>query len=475
MRRRLRSLPLGAWLALGFALAVTAPALSAGVTWWAVSARQQADVDGRLREATALIEQTGKRLADAGPRRAVLSRLAELNVEADLKLLPTAGVGKSGIGRRAPERGGAKPAPAADGGAATPGGFVTAVARRNPKREFTTGYEKHGLRSGPVVGTLFVERPSGAVRLAAASAAGLLALALALIAGVMLLRRWVVAPLARLAGDAERIAGGQLAVAPISSRTREVVEIGAALRGMAAGLRRALADQHAAEQQRRFLVTAIAHDLRTPLFTLRGSLEGLEHGIGDGDQLGRAQRKARLLDRLVDDLFTFSRLDDAGPELTSETIDAEALAHEAAETVDSRIGVTVVAAGPVALEGDHVALLRVLVNLLDNAARHAHSQVEVRVRAEGEEVLFEVLDDGPGIAPDDLPQLFEPLFRADRARNSATGGAGLGLAIVQRLTAAHGGSVRAENRSGAGARFVVRLPRSPRSREVAIGASSSVA
>jgi signal transduction histidine kinase len=479
MRRRLRSLPLGAWLALGFALAVTAPALSAGVTWWAVSARQQADVDGRLREATALIEQTGKRLADAGPRRAVLSRLAELNVEADLKLLPTAGVGKSGIGRRAPERGGAKPAPAADGGAATPRGFVTAVARagagRNPMHEFTTGYEKHGLRSGPVVGTLFVERPSGAVRLAAASAAGLLALALALIAGVMLLRRWVVTPLARLAGDAERIAGGELAVAPISSRTREVVEIGAALRGMAAGLRRALADQYAAEQQRRFLVTAIAHDLRTPLFTLRGSLEGLEHGIGDGDQLGRAQRKARLLDRLVDDLFTFSRLDDAGPELTSETIDAEALAHVAAETVDSRIGVAVVAAGPVALEGDHVALVRVLVNLLDNAARHAHSQVEVRVRAEGEEVLFEVLDDGPGIAPDDLPQLFEPLFRADRARNSTTGGAGLGLAIVQRLTAAHGGSVRAENRSGAGARFVVRLPRSPRSREVAIGAPSSVA
>jgi signal transduction histidine kinase len=101
----------------------------------------------------------------------------------------------------------------------------------------------------------------------------------------------------------------------------------------------------------------------------------------------------------------------------------------------------------------------VLVNLLDNAVRHARSEVELRVRAEGEEVLFEVLDDGPGIAPDDLPQLFEPLFRADRTRNSATGGAGLGLAIVQRLTVAHGGDVQAENRPGGGARFVVRYPR----------------
>jgi signal transduction histidine kinase len=93
----------------------------------------------------------------------------------------------------------------------------------------------------------------------------------------------------------------------------------------------------------------------------------------------------------------------------------------------------------------------VLVNLLDNAVRHARSEVELRVRAEGEEVLFEVLDDGPGIASDDLPQLFEPLFRADRTRNSSTGGAGLGLAIVQRLTAAHGGDVQAENRPEDGA------------------------
>ena len=305
---------------------------------------------------------------------------------------------------------------------------------------------------------LFVERPSRAVRLAAASGAGLLALVFAVVAGVILLRRWVVAPLARLARDAERIAGGELDVAPISSRTREVAEVGAALRGMADGLRDALAEQHAAEQQRRFLLSAIAHDLRTPLFTLRGSLEAIEHGIGDADHLRRARDKATLLDRLVGDLFTFSRLEYSGPELANDALDPVALAQEAADTVDP--GILVVApAAPPALDGDHGALLRVLVNLLDNAVRHADAEVELRVAAEGDDVLFEVLDDGPGIADHDLPQLFEPLFRADRTRNSATGGAGLGLAIVQRLTAAHGGSVQAENRPERGARFVVRLPR----------------
>jgi signal transduction histidine kinase len=342
------------------------------------------------------------------------------------------------------------------------GGFVTdglMAAMRQPdgKSRLTTRYQELRLTGGPVEGTLFVERPSAAARVAATALVGLLALALALVAGVVLLRRWVVAPLARLAADAQRIAGGELEVTPVSSRTREVAEVGAALHGMADGLRGALAERQAADEQRRFLVSAIAHDLRTPLFTLRGSLEAIEHGIGNGDQLHRAQDKAPLLDRLVGDLFTFSRLEYAGPEIERERLDVAQLAHEAADTVDPRI-VVVAPDTPVALDGDHAVLLRVLVNLLDNAARHARSRVELRVSAAEAEVRIEILDDGPGIDPDDLPQLFEPLFRADRTRNSATGGAGLGLAIVQRLTAAHGGSVHAENRLEGGACFTVRYP-----------------
>src|SRR5260370_10974945 len=111
--------------------------------------------------------------------------------------------------------------------------------------------------------------------------------------------------------------------------------------------------------------------------------------------------------------------------------------------------------------------MRVLVNLIDNAARHARSRVELRVSAGEAEVRLEILDDGPGIDPDDLPQLFEPLFRADRTRNSATGGAGLGLAIVRRLTAAHGGSVHAENRPEGGACFTVRCPQPRPERTIA--------
>jgi signal transduction histidine kinase len=140
-------------------------------------------------------------------------------------------------------------------------------------------------------------------------------------------------PLARLAADAQRIAGGELDVTPVESRTREVADVGAALHGMADWLRGALAERESAEQQRRFLVSAIAHDLRTPLFTLRGSLEAIEHGIGDADQLRRAQDKATLLDRLVGDLFTFSRLEYAGPDLDREVHDVAQVAREAADNI----------------------------------------------------------------------------------------------------------------------------------------------
>ena len=466
MRRRLYSLPLGAWLALGFALAVAAPALGAGATWWAVGARQEFDVDGRLREATQLVEQAGARLQQPAVQRALSRRLAALRVEADVQSVASFEVG-GGMARATATKTAqaikeAKVALPPIGAPKLPGGFVTnalvaMIRQPDGKRTVTSRYQAHQLVKGPVEGTLFVERPSAAGRVAATALVGLLALALALVAGVVLLRRWVVAPLARLAADAQRIAGGELDVTPVSSRTREVAEVGTALHGMADGLRGALAERQIADEQRRFLVSAIAHDLRTPLFTLRGSLEAIEHGIGNGDQLRRAQDKATLLDRLVGDLFTFSRLEYAGPELEREALDVAQLAHEAADTVDPRI-VVVAPDVAVTLDGDRAVLLRVLVNLLDNAVRHARSRVELRVSADDAEVRFEVVDDGPGIDPGDLPQLFEPLFRADRARNSATGGAGLGLAIVQRLTAAHGGSVQAENRREGGACFTVRYP-----------------
>jgi signal transduction histidine kinase len=271
---------------------------------------------------------------------------------------------------------------------------------------------------------------------------------------VSLLRRWVLNPLAALAGDADRIAGGELAVAPVRTRAREVAQVGEALHGMAGALGQALSATADAERDRRFLVTAIAHDLRTPLFTLRGSLEAIERGIGDGAALPRAQAKAAHLDRLVGDLFAYSRAEYANGARAAEPVDLGEIARRAADTVGSgavalRIG------APAPCTGDPVALERALTNIIENAVRHARERVEVRVDGR----RAEVTDDGPGFAPEDLPHVFEPLFRGDRARRGNGAGAGLGLAIARRLARAQGGDVTAGNGCSGGAVVALVLPR----------------
>ena len=426
-------MPLGAWLVIALALAVTTPALCAGATWWVVGSRQDAQVQSRADAAARAIFEQAQEIGNTGLPTALAGRLAALHVEAEIdpiKQPPPVGATPYDLKRAA----------VAASAALTTKGLAATVAVPGGKDKLQQRYVTRPFSAGPVQGTLFVERPSRSTRVAAAIAAALVALALVLVLCFVLLRRWVVQPLGHLSTAAADIAGGALDVPPVSSPAREVHDVGAALSGMALGLDHALAERDAADEQRRFLVTAMAHDLRTPLFTLRGSLEAIEHGIGNGDHLRRAQDKAAVLDRLVGDLFTFSRLEYAGADVRKERLDAAALAREAAQAVDEHILVTA-PAGPTYVDANHAALLRVLLNLLDNAVRYAHHTVEVTVRSDSDGVTFVVSDDGEGIAEADLPHLFEPLFRGDRARSGASGGAGLGLAIVDRLTTAQGATV----------------------------------
>ncbi len=115
------------------------------------------------------------------------------------------------------------------------------------------------------------------------------------------------------------------------------------------------------------------------------------------------------------------------------------------------------------VQGDPNLLERVLVNLLDNAVRHTPDggTIAVSQRADGGRLLVTVADDGPGIAVQDLPHIFEPFFRSDASRNPETGGVGLGLTIARRIMRAHGGDLTAENRPGGGALFTASLPVAP--------------
>ncbi|MDQ2785358.1 MAG: HAMP domain-containing histidine kinase [Chloroflexota bacterium] len=304
-----------------------------------------------------------------------------------------------------------------------------------------------------------------------ARAAAAIALVLALLNVGWQMRRSVVKPLEAMGRAARRIAGGNLDFALPESRVREIAAVRAAFQAMGDGLRESIGRQAALEEERRFFVGAIAHDLRTPLFTLRGSLVGLEQGLATSPEktaryVAVCRQKADQLDRLVDDLFAYTKAEYLEQTLRRERLDLGLLLVRAVDDLQPRArakGVHIERDGPddcPALAGDAHLVGRAIGNLLDNALRHTppEGRIAVRWQAEPDRLIFTVADTGPGIAAPDLPHLFEPLYRGEASRSRETGGAGLGLTIARRILRAHGGDLVAENEPAGGAAFTGWLP-----------------
>lgn len=305
---------------------------------------------------------------------------------------------------------------------------------------------------------------------------GILSLATALTLLGWLLGRMLVRPLRETSAIAHEIANGNLDRSLPPSRVREIDTVRQAFDAMRDGLRSSIAQQAAVEQERRLLISAVAHDLRTPLFAIRGYLEGILTGVASTDAqrtryLQRAQEQAATLERHVSDLFDYARLEYLEQTQERAPFDLADLLLRIVEGQQPRataLGLSLRTEVPDAgctVVADAHLMTRVLENLLDNALRHTPSGGEIVVSCGGvQEVWFRVSDNGPGIPPADLPHLFAPLFRGDASRNRGTtsgaGGAGLGLTTAQRIMQAHGGTLRAANRTGelTGAVFTGSLP-----------------
>ena len=217
-----------------------------------------------------------------------------------------------------------------------------------------------------------------------------------------------------------------------------------------------------AQQRQRDLVSDTAHELRSPIASIRAQLEvALDHPDGlDWTETARDVHADTLrLARLTEDLLLLARLD--GQPLRRKPTDLAAVCESvAARYATARVPVQAEAA-PCVVAGDPDALARLLVNLLDNAVRHAASRVCVSVLRDGGWAVLTVTDDGPGIPPEDAERVFGRFARLDDAR-ARTGeeGAGLGLAIVRSTAEAHGGTVSLGD-ARPGLRAVVRLPLAP--------------
>lgn len=321
--------------------------------------------------------------------------------------------------------------------------------------------------NGTQVGTAQLTLPSGADSSVTQARAALLhsllvgtllAVLLAVAAAVVVSRR-VSRPLVALAAATRSFAAGEPHPDRLVRRAPgELGEVGRAFTTMTATLTHQ-------DEQRRALVADVAHELRTPVAILRGQTEQLLDGIAEPttDRLVSLHDEVLRLERVTEDLATLSAADAAGLALRTEPVDLGQLAARTVEAMqahfdDAELTAHAAVDDHVIVDGDPTRLSQVVTNLLTNATKFTPpgGRITVEVHRAARSAELVVTDTGPGIAPDELPHLFDRFWRGRAAGTRS--GTGIGLSVVASLVAAHGGTVTADAPAEGGAQFTVTLP-----------------
>jgi two-component system sensor histidine kinase BaeS len=291
--------------------------------------------------------------------------------------------------------------------------------------------------------------------------AALVSLAVAIVMALYVSRR-ISRPLARLSGVARSFAAGDRAARADPADASAPGELGEIARSFDAS-----ADEVVrSERARQRMAADVAHELRTPLAALQAGLEELRDGLVEPEpaRLAALHAQSVRLGRVVDDLSHLSAAESAALTLRRQRVDLGLLVSEAVSasrpSLDAAgISVTVDVPAGIAVNGDADRLHQAVGNVLANAARHcrAGDSVAVGVAADTSRALVTIADTGPGIAPEDLPHVFDRLWRGSADSDAA--GSGIGLAVVRELVVAHGGTVEARSNGRSGTTFVLSLPR----------------
>lgn len=274
----------------------------------------------------------------------------------------------------------------------------------------------------------------------------------------MLLARPVARDAKRICSAAMRVADGDLSARTGVQRNDEL--------GEAAEMFDVMVDRlDTVERERSLMLSSISHDLRTPLAALRAAVEAIRDGVAPDPDLYLAgmERQVKALSSLVDDLQLHTRLISGTLELRLAALDLTELADEAMETLrplaeQRKVKLLLEAGERVTIDADGSQLSRVVRNLLDNAIRHApdDSVILVQVHELGGIATLSVIDEGAGFPAEFRERAFEPFTRADEARDTRTGTAGLGLSIAKGIVNAHSGTVGLGE--GPGGRVSIELP-----------------
>jgi heavy metal sensor kinase len=291
----------------------------------------------------------------------------------------------------------------------------------------------------------------------------LLAAAISLVACLLLgayLARRLTRPMEHMIRASNQIAAGDYGARIAPSSTTEIDALAHSVNQLATSL-------EAQSTLRKRLTADVAHELRTPLASLQSAVEAMLDGVWDANEehLTSCREEVLRLSRLVDELGMLSRYDGAPLSMEYELLELSELVRRVSAGLEPSFrqkGVLFqIEGGEVWLSADRGKLTQVLLNLLSNALKFTPEggTITVSMNETEQTAAFTVSDTGDGIAPEDLPYIFERFYRADPSRSRATGGSGIGLSIVEAIVKAHGGTVSVSSVPGEGSAFTVTLPK----------------
>jgi two-component system, OmpR family, sensor histidine kinase BaeS len=303
----------------------------------------------------------------------------------------------------------------------------------------------------------------------AISAVSILLIASSLTGALWVGRRWA-GPLLAVQSATARMANGEFGIqlsedTSVFARRNEISELVRNVNQMSSSLQRL-------ETARRRWLAEISHELRTPLSALRGETEALVDGVRglDAAAIRSLHEEVLHLSALVDDLHLLATSELQGLHCNFSGCNAGDLIEDAlarflgsAKSKNIQLGYEPECTAPLGVHWDSIRIGQLLNNLLENAIRYtdAPGKVVVSLRCVDGKAFIAIDDSAPGLSPEELEKVFEPLYRAEAARSRHTGGSGLGLAICEAIARSHGGSIRAMPSVLGGVRLLVDLPRFP--------------
>ncbi|MYL32167.1 HAMP domain-containing protein [Pontibacillus yanchengensis] len=300
---------------------------------------------------------------------------------------------------------------------------------------------------------------------------GFLTMILMIVIWTTYISRTVLTPLKHIYQATEEMRDGNLDYPIVYKRKDEIGRFIEGFNVMRQHVKDSFKKQKQYEDSRKELIASISHDLRTPLSSIKGYVEGLRDGIVQNEEMKHRyleviHDKTDHLDHLIEDLFEFSKMEVDQLPIEKEVVNASVyferlITKHQFELRNQAVELTYTnEVKPASILLDPIRVEQVMSNLIDNAVRYGSDRIKMDVHADDLEgtIAISITDNGQGIRKEDIPYIFTSFYRGEKSRSTYSGGSGLGLSIVKYIVKAHGGDIRVKSDKGKGSTFIFTLP-----------------